>query len=49
MAKARARERLNLTHTVTKSPQRPIEGKTTRTDRAPMSTPEFKGHMRRIR
>jgi hypothetical protein len=49
MAKATARERLYLTHSVTKSPHRPVEGKKTKTDRAPMSTSEYSTHMRRIK
>jgi hypothetical protein len=36
-----------LSHTVTPSPHMPIKGKMTKTDRAPMSTSEFNGHMRR--
>jgi hypothetical protein len=36
-----------LSHTVTPSPAQPIKGKATKTDKAPMSTSEFSGHMRR--
>jgi hypothetical protein len=34
-----------LTHPVTKSPTSPIIGKKTRTDKAPMSTKEYSGHI----
>jgi hypothetical protein len=34
-----------LTHHVTKSPAMPIVGKNTTTDKAPMSTKEYSGHI----
>jgi hypothetical protein len=47
-ARAGNRGKANLTHTVTESPHRPVRGAHTKTDRDPMSTPEYHGHMRRI-
>jgi hypothetical protein len=38
-----------LTHHVTKTPQTPVKGASTRTNRRAMSTPEYSGHMRRIK
>jgi hypothetical protein len=38
-----------LSHTVTPTPQKPVEGKRTKTDKEPMSTGEYSGHMRRIK
>jgi hypothetical protein len=35
-----------LTHVVTPSPHRPIKGKHTRTDKAPMSTSEYSGKLK---
>ena len=36
-----------LTHTITPSPAQPIKGKATKTDKGPMSTSEYSGHLRR--
>lgn len=49
MARAKAAGCPKLSHNVTKSAQKPVTGKKTKTDKAPMSTPEFSGHMRRIK
>jgi hypothetical protein len=49
MAKAKSGMVPKLTHTVTPSPHKPVSGKHTRTDKAPMSTGEYSGHMRRIK
>jgi hypothetical protein len=38
----------DLSHNVTESPHRPVKGSRTKTDREPMSTPEYHGHIRRI-
>jgi hypothetical protein len=38
-----------LSHTVTPSPHKPVTGKSTKTDKAPMSTGEYSGHMKRIK
>jgi hypothetical protein len=48
LARSGNRGRANLTHHATESPHRPVRGARTKTDREPMSTPEYHGHMRRI-
>ena len=49
MAKTKSGAVPKLTHTVTPSPHKPVSGKSTKTDKGPMSTSEYSGHMRRIR
>lgn len=46
-AKAKSGAVPKLSHNVTPTPAKPISGKTTKTDKAPMSTGEYSGHMRR--
>lgn len=48
-ARQGTRGKANLSHEVTESPMKPIRGAHTRSDREPMSTPEYHGHMRRIK
>jgi hypothetical protein len=40
---------MKLSHNVTESPHRPIKGAKTKTDREPMSSPEYHKHMRKIK
>lgn len=37
-----------LSHHVTESPHRPIRGAKTKTDRDPMSTPEYRKHLKKV-
>jgi hypothetical protein len=38
----------DLSHNVTESPHRPVKGARTKTDREPMSTSDYHGHIRRM-